>query len=368
MNKKKIIISIGAIALLFFGAMRISGKKTAPTQEAIKQPTVVAIQSINESRTLAQKNQFPGTVVGDQEVKITAKSAGTIMVAPGNIGDAIGAGALLAKIDDNGTLGIGSEGLQSLQIQQSTLAVEQARKSYVLAKDTYDNIKKTSTSTRAQVDSARAQRDIAKLQYENAVLGLNGGMDNHLITSPISGVITSKSVSVGDSVSLGQQLATISKSNAVKVQFYVNSIERSKLLRGQKISALDENGNALTLIVRNIAASADPTTKRFLIEAYPEKQTASKLLAGTIITIVFETSAIPQSNANLILPLSVISVGQNENFIFVFENSVAKKYPVTIIKVTGENAEVSTNLPNDALIITEGNKLLKDGETISLQK
>ncbi len=367
MNKKKIILAILAVLFIFVAAERLNTKKAVVQKEEAKKAITVSTQSVAESKMLQKKNQYPGSVIVDQEVQITAKASGTVTVAPGNIGSSIKTGSLLAKIDDIGMIETGEEGFKSLQIQQSQLAVEQAKKSYDLAKDNYDDLKKSDEASDSEVNSAKTQRDIAKLQYENATLGLTGTVDNHSITSPIDGIIIKKAVSVGDSISIGQPIATISKSSNIKIQFFVDALQRNNFSRGQKISAIDGEGKSTTLIVKNIAIAADQSTKRFLIEAYPEKQTETSLLSGTIATILTETKVKPQDEKNILLPLSAISVGQNENYIFIVENKTAKKIPATIVKVDGETAEISCQLEPEAMIIIEGNKLVRDCETVTVQ-
>lgn len=366
MNKKKIIISLFVVVVLFASALQFSKEKPTFQEEIIKRPITVSVQSAEESKTLTQKKNYAASVVGDQEVKITAKSAGTIVIAPGNIGLRIGAGTLLAKIDDLGALDIGSEGLRNSHIQQSENAVEQAKKSYQLAKDVYESIRKSETSTGVQKDTAKAQVALTKLQYENAILGLNSDVNNHLIFSPISGVITSKNVSVGDSVAVGQLLASVSQSSNIKVQFYVDQEERALLKVGQVITAVDTDTNSIPLSIRNIAVAADPTTKRFLIEAYPQKSSTT-LLSGTITNIFIEMTIRPRQENNFILPLSAITIGQNERSIFIADGTVAKKIPVTVVSVTGEAAEIIAPLSPETRIITKGNKLVHDGEPITVQ-
>ncbi len=367
MNNKKIILSILSIIIIFIIIERVSLKKTIPQKEQIKKPIGVSTQLASESKIIFQKNDYPAIVVGDQEIRITAKSAGTIVVAPGNISSSISAGALLAKIDDTGSLNAGDEGLKSLQIKQTKISIEQAKKSYGLAKDNYNDLKKTASASEFEIDSAKTQRDLAKLQYENASLGLAGALDNHLITSPITGIITDKAVSIGDSVSIGQLLATVSKSANLKIQFYVDASEQITLKRGQEISAINGNGNSISLLIRNISISADSATKRFLIEAYPKKQVPVGLFSGTVLNISIEKAILPQVTENLILPLSAISIGQNESYIFTLNDGIVKKELVTVMKVNGEIAEIASSLSPDARIITTGNKLVHDGETVTVQ-
>lgn len=367
MNKKKIIASTLAVAFLFVIAMRLPSKPTAEAEKSTKKIIAVLVRSAEESKNLMQKIEYPANIVGDQEIKITAKSAGTIIYAPGNIGDSVKVGSVIAKIDDSSALEAGNQGLKSLQVQQSEIALRQAKESYELAKELYDNLKDSSEATDSQLDSAKAQKDIAKLQYENASLTLNSNVDNRLITSPISGFIINKAVSVGDSVSVGQLLAIVSQSSNIKIQFYVDQTEKKNLARGQEISIVDVQGNSTSSIIRNIASSADPISKRFLVEAYPKQNTGKNLIAGTIATVSIQKNIKPNVAENLLLPLSAIGIGQNENYIFIVENNVARKIAVEVVSVNGENAEISAQISAQTLIVTEGNKLIRDGETVEIK-
>jgi RND family efflux transporter MFP subunit len=363
---KKIIISIILLIIIFAAAAKFSSKKPVLTEEKTIAPQSVSVQAASDSKVLTNVVEYPASVVGDQEIKVTAKSAGTVSNIQHNIGDKISAGTLLARVDDTGTLEVGDQGFRNLQIQQSQLAVVEAKKAYSIAKDVYDSTKKSDLSTGPQKDAAKGQVAIAKLQYENARLSLGGSVDNHLIISPIAGSITNRAVTNGDSVNIGQEIATISQSNKVKVQFFVDQKQRDALKNGQEISATDTNGNSIKLLVKNISIQADPATKRFLIEAYPG--TTGALLSGTVLTVATSAQNIPQKTGNLILPLSAVNVGQNESYIFISQNGVAKKIVVTVANVSGEAAEISTDISPDTLIIIDGSKLVTDGQAIVIKQ
>lgn len=378
MNKKKIIGSIVAVLAIFAITAKISNRQTATFTEKPVQPQTVSTKLASDSKNLDQEIEYPATIVGDQEVSVTAKSAGTVLAVPYGIGNKIGVGALLARIDDTGnTLQTSEKGFQSAQVQQSQLSKEQAEESLALAKKNYKNLKEaydeqqkdptlTVTVSKTQVDSAKKQIDIAEIQLESAKVGFKSVLDSHLITSPISGVILSKDVSIGDSVTVGQLIAQVSKSSNVKVRFYVDQDQRSELALGQEISMPDADGKPLPLKISNIAAAADPTTKRFLIEAIPSDHSGVPLLSGTILTVKIKTSLQPQNSADLILPLSAINVGQNESYIFTADGNVARKKSVTVVQVNGEYAEIATDVPPETKIIIEGAKLIHEGEAVTI--
>lgn len=380
MNKKKIIGSIVIIIVIFAVVAKISNRQNVAVTEKPLQPQTVSIQLASDSKTLNQEIEYPATIVGDQEISVTAKSAGTVSNMNYGIGDKIGMGALLVRIDDTGNVLQTSEnGFQSAQVQQSQLSKEQAEESLTLAKKNYKNLKDayaeqkkdstlTATVSKTQVDSAKKQIDIAELQLASAKVGLKSVLDSHLITSPISGVIISKDVAVGDSVTAGQLIAKISKSSNIKAQFFVDQNQQGNLNPGQEISMLNADNNLLSLKISNIAISADPTTKRFLIEAVPVNYSGAPLLSGTILTVKIKTNLQPKNSNDLILPLSAINVGQNESYIFIADGNVARKTLVAVVQVNGETAEIVSDLSAETKIITEGAKLVHDGETIIINQ
>lgn len=373
------LITIVAIGAVFFVAYRFKNKTTVVSEESPKPLVNVAVQSAGVSASLTQEIEYPGIVVGDQEIKVTAKSAGTVQQANFDLGDKVAANANLVKIDDTGNnLEIGDEGFRSSQVQQDELSVEQAEEQLELNKKTYKKLwnayqaqKKnpdlTKTVSKTQLIAAKGQIEISEVQLESAKVGLRGGLDDHLITSPISGYVTSKSVSVGDSISLGQELYTISKTSNMKIQFFVDQEQLASIVEGMQVNAVFSNGDSISATVKNISPEADESTKRILIEVFPDEQESKKLISGAIVTISFPVTTTPQQAGNLILPITAVTVGQNENYVFISENEKAKKIAVQIIKIEGEKAEIKTNLPSNAMIIVEGNKLISEGEEIKIK-
>ena len=97
---------------------------------------------------------------------------------------------------------------------------------------------------------------------------------------------------------------------------------------------------------------------------------ATKLINGFGDVVNFADWAdhsFSSGNNSLILPLSTLTIGQNETYLFTAEEGKAKKVSVEILKISGETAEVSAELPPDALGIVEGNKLVQEGEGIEIK-
>lgn len=356
--QKKIIFSLAVfgIAAIFAAAFYFSKKTPISTETKPKEPTKVTIQSVAGSTSLVQKIEYPAVTAGDQEVTVSAQASGTITWLNFDLGSWVNQDSKIAIIDSIGTYSSpGENDLQNSSVQTLELSYKLAEESYKIAKDNY---KKDDSYANKKA------KEIAKLNLEIAKTNLEGALDSRYAISPISGTVVERFVSLGDSVSAGQTIAKISKTGITKVQFYVNKEDLPNFKYGTKIT-INEDGNEIAAAVSRISPQADPSTRRFLVEARPNGK--NPLIIGSVIAISLEIKKIPASQENSILPLSVITVGQNENFIFISENGKAKKVPVEIVKVIGEAAEIKTDLPQDAQIIMDGSKLVKDGEEIEIQ-
>ena len=356
--KRILIPSVLVLILIAFWGYKKTNSQTTPPTVIEKTALPVGTQTIAESSTLKKTLLFPGTVMGKDEAKITAKSGGTITRVNFDLGKNVAQGQALAKIDDTGNNSdAGKNNFQSSQIQELEQSVRIAKESLVLAESDYKKIDSFAN---------RSARDIAKRQYENAQIALSGALDSHLITAPISGTVISKNISLGDSVSVGQQIATISKTAQLKVQFFVDQEQFSHFSLGLAVNLIDNNGETSLAKITNISPQADAATKKFLIEAQPSEK--NKLLSGTIINVTFDITEFPQKNDAILLPLSSITVGQNESYLFIVENGKAKKINVVIDNISGEIAEVKLELPKETQVIVSGNKSLKDSDVVEVKK
>lgn len=65
---------------------------------------------------------------------------------------------------------------------------------------------------------------------------------------------------------------------------------------------------------------------------------------GTIVSAEFSFEQKPQMEENILLPISAITFGQNENNIFIVENERARRVVVEVSRVVGEMAEIKIDL------------------------
>lgn len=212
----------------------------------------------------------------------------------------------------------------------------------------------------SQIDSLSGQASLARIQVDNLV-----------IKAPIAGKITQKMVSAGDTVAPGQVVAVMSQTAKLKIQTYVDQEYVNSLLVGMPVSVSDNNGNTYKATIISVSPAADAATKRFLVEAsFDDENVDSSLNPGIVISVSIDMVKSAKKPGSIYLPITAVNVGQNENYIYLFENGIVKKQLVDILSISGEYAEVSpkTELNPEVMIITTGNRLIKEGDQALLRK
>ena len=240
------------------------------------------------------------------------------------------------------------------QLDQAEFGKQQASNTYEGTKIKLDT----------QISAAKAQADSARLQYENSLVSLNNLTSSYQMVAPISGSITQKLISEGETVSPGQLLFVVNGSDELKTQFYVDFDTLQHIKTGDAVKFQTTDGRAFTGKITALSSSADDVTKRFLVEAVPDSSDII-LAPGTIVDAYVTIEIKPSEESNLLLPLSSITFGQNNNTIFINDNGRAKQAEVSVVKIIGENAEIKAYIDEGARIIVSGNQFLHEGDFLA---
>ena len=246
----------------------------------------------------------------------------------------------------------------------NTSQQDQAGLTAELAKNQYENLKLKISS---QLAGARSQMESARWQYENAQVSLQGLFDVHSIISPISGTLTSKTLSNGDSVSAGQLVATVSEVEKLKVKFYLDSDHVNDVLVGMPATIKDNSGQEYQGVISSVSQQPDEWSHRFLAEFSLEKDEGLRI--GAVVDVKIKvTQTLSLESGFSWLPLSALTVGQSETKVLIYDNGLAREQVVTVFKVQGEMAQVKTGLAPEEIIIIDGNKLISSGQAVVLSE
>lgn len=254
-----------------------------------------------------------------------------------------------------------AQNLSNLQAGNNT-QTDQVGFAVNLAQNQYDNLK---IKLESQVLSAKTQMETAQLQYNNASVSLQSLYDIHSLVSPIAGEVTQKFANDGDTISAGQLIATVSQTDFLRVKFFVEPEYVLDMKNGQEVQIVDSENNIYKAVITSVATQADEATKRFQVELRLDGEVQP--LLGTVVSVKVKINKeVAAGSREVILPLSVLEIGQNGNFVFLIEDSKAHKVSVELMSVIGEMARVKLDADDEALIAIDGSKFLYDGEMINV--
>jgi len=297
--------------------------------------------------------ELQGSVETKQNVMVTPESGGFLQRILVNEGQNVSKGQLLATIDDNGL----SQQKAQLEIQAN------------LAKTTYERQKRLWE----QNIGSEIQYLQAKSNYESLEQNVNQ-IDKQLsksnVRAPFSGVIDEVIAKKGIVVAPGQtELMRIVNLNDMYIETdvpedYITSINNNK----DVVVEFPVLGKTIDSKVRQTGNFINPANRTFRVEiAVPntEKNIKPNLTARLKINDYTNENAI-------LIPQSIISENADgEQYIYILENieedkAVAKQVIIETGKTQGNVIEVLSGIKNNAQIIDEGARSVKDGQTVRI--
>jgi len=351
MKRFVILVLLAAIGGGGYYAYRLknSGGQEARAS-AVSQPrAAVPVEVANiEQLTVKEEVEALGTLAADEAVVIAPEIAGRVVSLGFKEGEPVKAGQVLVKLD---TAILDAE-------------LKQAQADLGLARDTHERMRALiarGTGTQVAVDESGAKLASAEARVE---LG-KAKLAQSTIVAPFNGVVGLRSVGVGDYVSVGKPLITLTNIDPIKIDFRVPEIFLSRLRVGQAVSmrvdavpdrsftgktyaidpVLDVNGRAIRL------RASIPN---------PDLVLKPGLFARLAITID------QRENAIVIPEMAVVPDGMGK-MVYVVDNGKAKRVPVELGKRLPGKVEVVSGLTPKMQIITAGQMRLRDGSPIAIK-
>jgi RND family efflux transporter MFP subunit len=203
-----------------------------------------------------------GTLMPRQEVKVAAKSSGTIVELKVDEGSKVKKGDVLFRLDS-------SDAALMRRTAQTTLdAAELALKT---AQREYDRLKglvEQNAVPRQQLDQLEAQRDGARLQIaqaRNAIAMANKQMADATVRAPISGVVIAKMMSVGEYATMMPPSPIVVLQDQSKLELKFRVPERGL--------AIAKKGDAVTVEISSLGVTRQATISEIAPQLDPRTRT-----------------------------------------------------------------------------------------------
>lgn len=198
-----------------------------------------------------------------------------------------------------------------------------------------------------QSQAYAADRDLAQLTYKEAEEQYNSAKSG--IVADFDGIVTECTGVSGETVTEGAQLITLESSENVKVTFDASKSDVAKLEIGQKVDvtiAGNKYEGEIAKINRMATLNAS-NTPMVGVEVHLTNPD-DKIILGLDAKLTVHTDS---AQGTLLIPVEAINADKNGDFLYVIENGMVVKRPVTCGISSDEYTEILEGVTEEDQII-----------------
>jgi RND family efflux transporter MFP subunit len=362
-TRTKVIAGVSLLGILAVLTIRVvMGSNATQDKTTPVTPVAVEVTSVRQS-TITEVVSGVGTVDAIRDVMVASETAGRVTKVLVRVGDHVRQGQILAVVDDE---------LKAVAVEQAkaqALAAETNTKKSQRDYERAESLYKTRDISDAELEAYRLGYRSAEAQYQAALAGLTAAkkqLADTRIKSPIQGYIASKKIEVGEMVAPGMEIANIVDLSSVKVRLSIPEEQVVKLrLKQPATLRLDSSPNVkFTGAIYTIGSKSEsPMGHTYPVEVIVENKSTGLLKAGMFARV--EIIANKVVNA-LTIPKESLVNEDDIPMVFVAEKNIARERPVKLGVRSGESVQVLEGLKNGDLVISFGQKKLKDGTAVQI--
>src|SRR5688572_24337197 len=409
--KSVTLIVLLAVIGVFVASCGGSRANDISEENTNNQPTVVPVTTAAAiRRDLPRFFEATGSLAGDQQTDVAPQTSGKVVKVGVDIGSAVRRGQMLVQLDD-AELKLRVEQAVA-QLEQTRASVRQAEERIGLrsgqafdpnrvsevaaAKVTLDlaekNLRRAQTLvesgdvSRSFYDDARARRDQLKEQYdvqlaqarqnfagvhvartnvanaESALALARKNLSYANIPSPIDGFVSERTADLGEYVSPQQKVATVVRTNPLRIRIDIPEQAISEVQVGQAVSITtsawpDQNFSGR---VARIAPNVSATSRTLTVEAEIDNS-GGALKPGRFATVRILQ---PKADPAVLVPSRAVLTQAGVSRVFVIKDGHAEQRLVQTGQTEGDLIEIKNGVAADEQVATSNLEMLSDGSTV----
>lgn len=330
-----------ALALVF--SLSGCGKKADEEKEQV---SYVKIEKPS-TRDFSDKLSLPAVLKAKNEASVNSNISSMVTAVNVSVGDRVSKGDALAVLDSE---------VAARTYEKARLGLQNAEKAYIRAKTLYEE----GVIPQMEFDAAKVAFDTVSEDFNLARLNL----DYTTITAPMSGIVSIKTLEVGQMAMPGQEAFRIVDLSRMTAESGVSEKDITKLQYGQSVNILLQSGELYSGKIDSISPVTDQMTGTYPISVSIDNPDG-KLKAGMFadIEIIFgvNKSSIAIKNTSII----------NEDgiyYAYIDAKGKAEKKKIEIGIQDEEYTEILAGLTQDDDVISVGQDSLKNGDKIQVIK
>jgi len=324
-RRKSAAVLFGLSALVAVSACS-KGDDAAAAERAKTEAMVVGPENITVATNGAIMTgpSISGTLEPEREAVLRAQVSGSVLQTYADQGQAVNAGAVLARID--------ASGIQDAYTSARAGLVAARNAADVAAKDLSRNQKLLAAGAIAErdIDQSRRASIAAQAALEDAnsrLASAEKAYRSTTVTAPFSGVVSERPVSAGDVVQPGSALFTVVDPSSMRLEASVPAEQLASIRIGVPVNFTVSGypGRQFVGRITRINPTADPTTRQ--VRIYVSIPNAGRALVGGLFANGRMSSA---TRMGLVVPASAVDVRGSAPTVMRVKQGKAEKVQVQI--------------------------------------
>ena len=305
-------------------------------------PKVTVTQVFAEN--VPQLSTYPTTVEAEVVNNITPQSASRINKILVEVGDHVKKDQKLATMD-----AINLEKLR-LQIKNDSLEYERTKE-----------LHKIGAVSQANFEAMTLAYEVSKKTYSNL-------LENTILRSPISGIITARNYDEGDMYAMAQPLFVVQNITPVKMLINISESNYSKISKGMEVDIVADAfpGETFKGKVNLVYPTIDSRSHTFPVEIVVDNKD-EKLRPGMFTRVTVNYG----NNYRVVVPDNTVlkQVGADEKYVYVLnEDGTVTHTPVKVGVRMGNRYEIISGIDDGATIVTSGQTRLRNNIKVDIVK
>ena len=329
---------IAAAALTLAACGKNESDKTVEVQEEL--PLVVI--DVAHSQDVAQSKSYTANVEAENVNNIAPATPNRIKTIAVDAGDRVTKGQILVTLD-------------RANIDQLRINIEQIEREYNRAVQLLE----IGGGTQQAVDQLKAQLDAARSQYDNL-------LENTVLTSPITGVVTALNYDPGDMTGNLPVLTVGQLSPVVKVLIGISENDMALVRKGMPVTvALDAfPDETFEGTVNRIYPTIDTSTRTFMAEVRIANP-GERIKPGMFARVGFDMG----TKHNVVVPDRAVvkQTGSGNKYVYTYSNGRVAYKKVELGQRLGDSYELISGINDGDTVVIAGQSRLADNVPVQIQ-
>lgn len=338
---KKVNILLIAAATIFM--ISCGQQQDQGNQQMVAENPKVTVATVN-AEYVAQLQVYPTTIEADIVNNIAPQSAARIDKICVEVGDKVEAAQTLALMDD--------VNLEKARLQLINDSIEFGR---------IEQLHEIGATSQSDYEAMTLKYDVSRKTYNNL-------LENTVLKSPISGIVTARNYDEGDMYAMALPLFVIQKINPVKMLINISESKYSQIKKGMEVDITTEayGDQVFKGTVDLIYPTINSMTHTFPVEVkFANKDLTLRPGMFARVTVNYG------DNFRVVVPDRAVmkQVGSGEQYVYVLNADGTVTYTVIELgRRMGNKYEVISGLDDNATVVLTGQTKLKNGITVDVVK